>query len=522
MWRSLSSVKRYRLFLLGLSAVSLVLIVLSTSKYGAGVSSDAARNLSTADNLVAGRGFVDMTGAPFVLWPPLYPLLLAGISLLTRWSTFQAAWYLNLVLYPLNIWLAGWLLFRIFEGRVIYAVAGSLVVLLSRSMLRIHANVASEPLFETLILIFCLEAPAYLRTSSPGKLWLLCILAALAALQRYPGVVLIGLTVVLVLYRRGIRGIARAAPAVIAAIAPLGLWVLLHNLVVSHTLFGPRQLGAMLPAQNITLSLTKIAWWFIPRFGALDWLVLHPWVLVVALILVLLLINRRPSWRMWANALSRAHVWPGLLFTAVYFLLLAFTVVTADHLDLTSDRYYVVLLPFVVASIFLTFDSLVLPHLHVRPRYLRPFLIGVMLVWAVYPLYSVQAYVQEALIQGEPTNYNIANSAHFREMSVVQAAGQILANDPDALVYSNYLNIVWFIFHHPVAELPFEDASLPREQRLVALQQNYPSWPSQPGYIVWFTPNQYHHIAAPDELKTIAHLQLLFDDDTGQVYLVTP
>ncbi|MFN2118957.1 MAG: hypothetical protein ACK2T0_01020, partial [Anaerolineales bacterium] len=89
MWRSLSSVKRYRLFLLGLSAVSLVLIVLSTSKYGAGVSSDAARNLSTADNLVAGRGFVDMTGAPFVLWPPLYPLLLAGISLLTRWSTFQ-------------------------------------------------------------------------------------------------------------------------------------------------------------------------------------------------------------------------------------------------------------------------------------------------------------------------------------------------------------------------------------------------------------------------------------------------
>jgi len=522
MLRSLGSEKRYRLFLLGLSAIALVLITLSTSKYGAGVSSDAARNLSTADNLVAGRGFVDMTGAPFVLWPPLYPLLLAGISLLTRWSTFQAAWYLNLLLYPVNIWLAGWLLFRIFEGRVIYAVAGSLVILLSRSMLRIHANVASEPLFETLILIFCLQAPAYLRTSSANRLWLLCALAALAALQRYPGVVLIGLTVALVLNRSGIRGIARAAPALFVAIAPLGSWILFHNLPVSGTLFGPRELGTMLPAQNITLSLTKIAWWFIPRFGVLDWIVLHPWSLVLASAALLLLVNRMPHWRSWVQALVRPQVWPGLLFSAVYFLLLAFTVVTADHLDLTSDRYYVVLLPFVVAFMLLTLELLVVPHLRLTTQRLELVLIGMLLVWGMYPLYSVQAYVREALVQGEPTNYNIANSAHFREMSVVQAAQAILERDPNAVVYSNYLNIVWFNFHHPVAELPFEDASLPREQRLAALRQNYPAWPSQPGYIVWFTPNQYHHIAAPDELKTIASLQLLFDDDTGQIYSVAP
>ena len=100
MWQSWGSDRRYRLFLLGLSAIALGLIVLSTSKYGAGVSSDAARNLSTADNLATGKGFVDMTGTPFVLWPPLYPLLLAGISLLTHGSTFQAAWYLDLLLYP--------------------------------------------------------------------------------------------------------------------------------------------------------------------------------------------------------------------------------------------------------------------------------------------------------------------------------------------------------------------------------------------------------------------------------------
>ena len=62
MFNSLSRDAKFRIYLLILSAVGLVLILLTTSKYGAGVSSDAARNLSTADSLLAGKGFVDMLG----------------------------------------------------------------------------------------------------------------------------------------------------------------------------------------------------------------------------------------------------------------------------------------------------------------------------------------------------------------------------------------------------------------------------------------------------------------------------
>src|SRR5512143_3833452 len=147
MFSNLSRDVQFRIFLLALSAIGLILILLTTSKYGAGVSSDAARNLSTADSLLAGKGFVDMLGNPFVLWPPLYPLVMAGLSLITGWDTFHAAWYLNVALYALNLWLAGWLLYRIFRGRTVYAVTAALILLLSRSTLRIYANVASEPLF---------------------------------------------------------------------------------------------------------------------------------------------------------------------------------------------------------------------------------------------------------------------------------------------------------------------------------------------------------------------------------------
>jgi hypothetical protein len=105
-------------------------------------------------------------------------------------------------------------------------------------------------------------------------------------------------------------------------------------------------------------------------------------------------------------------------------------------------------------------------------------------------------------------------------MSVVKVARPILDKDPSALVYTNYINIVWFIYRHPVETLPYEDATLSRDQRLAALKTNYPEWPRHDGYIIWFTPNQYHHIVAPDELSTIANLKLLYKDKTGEIYYV--
>jgi hypothetical protein len=500
--------------------VGLALVLTATSKYGAGVSSDSARNLSTADSLLMGRGFVDMLGTPLVLWPPLYPLLLAGLSYLSGLGTFQVAWYLNAGLHAGNIWLAGWLLFRSFPERPFYAVVGALAIVLSRSVLRIHANVASEPLFETLMLLFFFAAAEYLRNARRGALWAMCALAAVAALHRYLGVVLIGVAGIAILRREGMRGLLRGAIPLAAATLPLVSWLAFHNYGISGTLFGPRELSAMLPLQNISLSLTKMLWWFVPRLGILDWIVLHPWLPLASLALILAVINKRSDARAWLAHLSTEYVWPGLVFAVAYFLLLAFTVVTTDHLDLTSDRYYVVLLPTVLAFVFITFHHLAFSHVLARSPRAWYGLAAMVALWLAYPAYGLQSYVRQALIQGEPTNYNIANSANFREMNVVRAAEPILAADPLATVYSNYVNIVWFIYDHPVEALPFQDQGLPREQRLEMLEQNYPDWPAGSGYVIWFTPNQYHHIVPPSELATIANLTLLFEDETGQIFAV--
>ena len=178
----------------------------------------------------------------------------------------------------------------------------------------------------------------------------------------------------------------------------------------------------MLPLENISLSLTKILWWFIPRLGLTDPLLLHPWIVVLAIFVLLIIVNRRTDWAGWLRSLADACLWPALLFSIVYFFLLAFTVVTADHLDLTSDRYYVVILPAVVALGFVTLDKLVLVHLRTGSPLVRYAIPVLLMLWLSYPVYSLQAYLREALVRGEPTNYNIANSAGFRELGVVKAA----------------------------------------------------------------------------------------------------
>ena len=257
-----------------------------------------------------------------------------------------------------------------------------------------------------------------------------------------------------------------------------------------------------------------------PLTPPLDQLMMRPWILIGAFVLLLVIINKRVHWLNWLKSMANGYVWPAMIFSVVYFFTLAVTVVTADHLDLTSDRYYVIILPVVLILLYITCDQLVLSHFNFTKPLARYAAVLLALIYFVYPIYSMQGYLRDALALGEPSNYNIANSVDFRTR-VVTVEGQKLIVQPDAMLYTNYVNIVWFLFHgHPVKELPFENPNLSRDQRIASLKQYYPNWPPQSGYIIWYEPNQYHNIAGPDDLSAIANLKVLYQGKSGGVYYV--
>ena len=91
------------IFLSILSLAGIGLVFLATSKYGAGVAGDSIHYLSVAANLLQGKGFVDYTEAPLIWFPPLMPVLMAGLAWVLRADVFVVGWVLNALLWSAGV-----------------------------------------------------------------------------------------------------------------------------------------------------------------------------------------------------------------------------------------------------------------------------------------------------------------------------------------------------------------------------------------------------------------------------------
>ena len=213
--------------------------------------------------------------------------------------------------------------------------------------------------------------------------------------------------------------------------------------------------------------------------------------------------------------MTAASVYPSLVYGVIYFVAVAFTAVTNDHLDLLSDRYYVILLLPTAIFLLLTFDTLILPHLRFSTRQIGYASIILFALWSIYPVYSIREYLADALLHGEPSSYNMFNSSTYREMPLVAEMQKLSELHPGELFYSNYVDAVWFYTHAPVALLPLSIVPDPA--------QTYAGWPhDKPGYIIWFEPNEYKHYLSPDVIATFADLKLLYQGKGGKIYYVRP
>lgn len=130
----------------------------------------------------------------------------------------------------------------------------------------------------------------------------------------------------------------------------------------------------------------------------------------------------------------------------------------------------------------------------------------------MYPIYSTGEYLVEAVQQGEPSGANMFNNRLYREMPVVAQMLKISAEQPQEILYSNYVDAVWFYTRKPVSLLPFVNEDAPSV---------YAGWPhDQPGYIIWFEPNEYKHYLAPQKIAEFADVKLVYEGKGGQIYYV--
>jgi hypothetical protein len=299
-----------------------------------------------------------------------------------------------------------------------------------------------------------------------------------------------------------------------ASILPIAWWLIVHNIMMYGSLWGLSS-QVVEPGRNTSLALTKMMHWFVPYLSFLMPVLTRPLIPLGITALFLFWINRnnKHNGTTWIRSLTAPFVYPTMIYAVVYFFALALTVVTGDHLDLFSDRYYVILLVPTIIFLLLTFDFLIAPHVRLSSQKIGSALILVFALWSLYPLYSFGEYLVESSVQGEPSGANMFNGRRYHEMAVVAEMKRIRAEQPHEIFYSNYVDAVWFFTRRPVSLLPFVVDGDPAE--------SYAGWPhAQAGYIVWFEPNEYKHYLAPKEIAKFANLELIFQGTGGKIYYV--
>jgi len=174
-------------------AVTLAAAVLAwalSARLGATV--DSIRYLYAARSLVAGDGFVDTAGQPFVQYAPLYPLLLAGLSTLGI-DLPSAARLVSALSLGASAAVGGVWVRRITgDGRAI-AVGAAAAVLVAPALMTRYA--LSEPLFLALLLAAGLATSAAISARSAPLAALAGILTGLAGVTRWAGLPLLAAAV---------------------------------------------------------------------------------------------------------------------------------------------------------------------------------------------------------------------------------------------------------------------------------------------------------------------------------------
>ncbi len=258
--------KRLVAILAGLGTVH---ILVRTATYGPAVGTDSVILLSAVMSFLAGEGWRVFTGGALVGWPPLFPLLLAAGGW-TGLDLLAAGRWINAIAFGLTIFVAGNYLRTNLRSRGLVLVAtGAIAASLPLSDLA--SSLLTEPLFVLFALLALIQLAAFLQRGGRTPLLWGAVCTSLAALTRWPGVVLIGTGVLLLLLRRTPPLAARLKHAIVygtVSFLPLAV-VLTRNFILYNTWTG-RDGGA---GQSLSEGLNQVVAvfreWAIPQ-DALD------------------------------------------------------------------------------------------------------------------------------------------------------------------------------------------------------------------------------------------------------------
>ncbi len=260
-----------------------------TAYSGIGLSPDSIAYSSAAINLKNGAGLLDYNSLPLVDFPGGYPLLLAGLSLMSGLTPIALAPVLNAGLYLVLILLTSQILHGMEGITRFYRAALFLVLACSPCLWEVYGMLWSETLFLVMVLAFILQWKRYIIAHDYRHLFLLALLVGLAFLTRIAGLSLLATGFALILFDGQINGLKKIKQLTLfslVGILPLAI-NLYRNHLVTGTAAGVREKALRSLGQNLVDSGWVLGTW-LPFIGENGFA--GAMVLLVLLILVIALL----------------------------------------------------------------------------------------------------------------------------------------------------------------------------------------------------------------------------------------
>lgn len=513
-----AATNRYKLLLAPLSIAGFLLVLLSTSRWGAGLSPDSVGYISVARELIKGKGLIVRSfGSPLVDWPPLYPTLLALVSSIVRTDPLTMAPFLNALIFGLVIFLGGLLALRSLLFFPTLAVLGTLAIVFSVALFPVSIMAWSEPLFISFVLLSLLVAQSYLEESKISLLLLLAVVVSLATLTRYIGVVLIlwGVLLILLFLRSNLKKkVAHLSLFILVSAVPLGLW-LLRNYAISNTLTGSRFPSSYTILQNLTSTLETLLFWMIPkRFIGPP--LLYGFILVIgAALLFFISIRARISWPP-LNARAQP-ISPIFLFAVLYptFLVISSTIAAYDEIN--NRLLSPIFVPVTLLSLTIAPALLGLLQERFSRKTLNLFMVIITAIWLAYLMASTLNHALDIYAVGR--GYSSREWANSETVEYLLQNPTLVSGCP---TYSNNPDATYILADIATSLSPAAKGYNAPDTTRKAISDLKGVWPEEKSAcLIWFDQVGRDFLYTVDELQEIVHLEVIAQLEDGTVYSVT-
>ena len=485
------------------SLLGVAIVLLLTKHSGLGISPDSIYYMSTGDSILAGTGFYQFDGKPFVMFPVGYPIILSIVKVIAGTSFLSAVPFFNALLFGFTIFIVGHILQKTNHSKWLkWSVLA--IITLSPSLLEVYTMLWSETLFITEVVLFIYVGKNYFDAYHFKSLITMALIAAIAADTRLAGVSIIATGGLLIFMSNQLNWGKKIQQAFVFGMISTSLFSinLIRNAFLTQTFTGIRQKGVTPLLENLKYYGLVLSNWL--PFS--KWTNMFP-TLVGFLFLVLvtcifiyqfLKLKEQPTYEKLAVA-----------FTLMYSLFML-TVATISRFETINNRLLAPL--FIPCVLTIIFYGASISDIVKTGRYKIALILfcSLLIIATLIQYTKVDKATYQENMEGGIGGYSdddwFINSGLLNYLK----SNASLFNGGKT-VYSNAAHAVYFKTSQPTQILP--------ERKYTNLVTNFNKMPTQ--ILIWFNNEDNPEVLTLQEVTATKNLQIIGKFNDGVIYLCT-